>query len=204
MTARILFAPVWFPMLALLATACAGCVQAHRVPDRATEPPAATHPNVVAARELDQEGVRNFREGRYAEAIRYFQAAHRLGGPSTELWNVARSRERLDDAEGAAGAIDEYLAAGGLSPQDRAEAERELRSLRARPSTLTVTTTPAGAATNVDGRTAQASTPVSLEVTAGWHTVEIRLDGYFAEKRTVEARFGHSIILSLDLMRARK
>src|SRR5258708_8006986 len=42
-------------------------------------------PDVGAARELDHEGVRSFREGRFADAIRYFRAAHRLGGPSSEL-----------------------------------------------------------------------------------------------------------------------
>lgn len=192
-------------VIALLAAACAGCVPTHRVEDPAGDPLKAppAHVNVAAARELDQEGVRNFRAGRYAEAVRYFRAAHGLGGPSSELWNVARSLERLDDAEGASGAIDEYLAGGGLSPQDRAEAERELRFLRSRPSTLTVTTTPAGAVASVDGKPA-AATPLSLEVAPGRHTVEVTLDGFSAETRTVDARFGHAIILSLDLTHARK
>lgn len=193
-------------VIALLATACAGCMPTRRAQHPVADPQEAApaHPNVIAARELDQEGVRNFREGRYAEAIRYFRAAHRLGGPSSELWNVARSLERLDDAEGAAGAIDEYLAASDLSAQDRAEAERELRSLRLRPSTLTVTTMPPGAAASVDGKPAAVATPFSLEVSAGRHTVEVRLDGFFVETRAVDARFGHAVILSLDLTRARK
>jgi len=161
-------------------------------------------PNVAAARELDREGVQRFREARYADAVRYFRAAYRLGGPSSELWNVARSRERLDDAEGACEAIDEYLTAQDLSPQDRAEAEREARSLRARVSVLTVTTTPAGAFVSVDGAQVAGSTPVSTEVPPGPHTIAVRRDGNAAETRRLEARFGRAIIVSLDLGNAHK
>jgi hypothetical protein len=160
--------------------------------------------NVVAARALDQEGVRSFREGRYADAVRYFRAAHRLGGPSSELWNVARSRERLDDAEGAANAIEEYLAQQDLSRSDRAEAERELRAIRARTSVLTVTTNPAGALVIVDGKQTAGPTPLTVEIPPGAHTIAVRRDGYAAETRSLEARFGRAVIVSLDLAPAPK
>jgi hypothetical protein len=156
--------------------------------------------NVAAARELDREGVRSFREGRYADAIRYFRTAYRLGGPSSELWNVARTRERLDDPEGAVGAIEQYLAQRDLSAPDRAEAEREARGLRARPSVLTVTTTPPGAVVTVDGKPAAGPTPLSVEIPAGPHTIGVRHDGYAAESRPLEARFGRAVIVSLDLV----
>ena len=106
---------------------------------------------VYAARAFDQEGVRSFRDGRYADAIAYFQAAYRAGGPASELWNVARSRERIDDAEGAAEAIDAYLAIKDLSAQDRSEALRESQALRERPSVVTVVTEPPGATIAFDG-----------------------------------------------------
>jgi hypothetical protein len=160
--------------------------------------------DVGAARELDHEGVRSFREGRYMDAIRYFRASHRLGGPSSELWNIARSREKLDDPEQAALTIDEYLAERDLSPQDRADAEREVRTLRARPSLLTVTTNPTGAVAAVDGRPLAATTPLSVEISAGAHTLTVRRDGYAAETRPVDARFGRALIVSLDLARAAK
>jgi hypothetical protein len=161
-------------------------------------------PNVAGARELDREGVQLFREGRFSDAARYFQAAYRLGGPSSELWNVARTRERLDDAEGACGAIDAYLAQRDLSPPDRAEAEREGRALRARPSVLTVTTTPAGAFLTIDSAQVAGPTPMSLEVSPGVHTIVVRREGSAAETRRIEARFGRAIVVSLDLVGARK
>jgi hypothetical protein len=161
------------------------------------------NPNVAAARALDQEGVRSFGEGRYSDAVRYFQAARALGGPASELWNIARSLERMDDPEGAARAIDEYLAESNLAPQDRAEAQREAQSLGARSSMLTVTTTPAGATILVDGQPV-ATTPATLELRAGSHSLVLRHDGFATATRSVEARFGRAVIVALDLVAAHK
>jgi hypothetical protein len=163
---------------------------------------AAARSSVDAARELDQEGVRSYRAGRFTDAIAYFRAAHALGGPSSELWNIVRCRERMDDLEGAASAVDDYLALKDVLPQDRADAEREAQALRARPSVLTVTTTPVGATVTVDGRPASGATPVSLEIRPGSHTLIVRRDGYSAVTQSLEARFGRAVIVTLDLERA--
>jgi hypothetical protein len=162
------------------------------------------HRSLEAARAFDQSGVQSFREGRYSDAIRYFRASYRMGGPSSELWNLARCRERLDDPEGAGRAIDEYLAQRDLLPADRAEAERELRALRARSSLLTVATTPAGAVATLDSRQQLGITPVSVEVAAGAHTLSVHLEGYAPLTRPFEARYGHAVIVSLDLAPDRK
>jgi hypothetical protein len=159
---------------------------------------------VDAARELDQQGVRSFRDGRYVDAIAYFRAAYRLGAPSSELWNVARSRERLDDPEGAAEVIEEYLALKDLQPQDRVEAEHEVSGLRSRPSTVTVTTTPSGALVVLDGKPVAGVTPLSVDVRPGPHSLVVRHDGYSSENRAIEARFGRSLIVTLDLERSQK
>jgi hypothetical protein len=190
-------------VLVLLATAA--CVQAApRPPDAGDGGGVARvgRANLDAARELDQEGVRAFRDGRFADAIRYFRAAYRTGGPSSELWNIARSRERMDDAEGAAAAIEQYLAQRDLGAQDRADAERELSALRSRSSTLTVTTVPTGAVVTLDGRQAAGPTPVSLEIRPGAHTLSVHRDGYATETRPLDARYGRAVIVSLELARA--
>ena len=102
--------------LAALVPACRGAAAPPPAqvddPLRASEP---RGPNLDAARELDQQGVRAFREGRYQDAIRDFRAARDLGGPSSELWNIARCDERVDDAERAVQALDEYMAAPDLA-----------------------------------------------------------------------------------------
>jgi hypothetical protein len=159
---------------------------------------------VNAARLLDQEGVRSFRDGRYVDAVAYFQAAYASGGPSSELWNIARSKERMDDAEGAAESIDAYLALKDLSPQDRAEAAREAQAIRERPSVVTVVTEPAGAAVAVDGKPAAGATPLSVEVRPGARTLVVRRDGYAPLTRTIQPRFGRAVIVTLDLARSDK
>jgi hypothetical protein len=189
-------------LLALLATTA--CVQTGARVAEGNDDASLTirsRPDIDSARELDQQGVRAFREGRYADAIRYFRAAYRLGGPSSELWNIARSRERMDDAETAASAIEQYLAQRDLSAQDRADAEHELAALRTRVSILTVTTVPAGAVVVIDGKQTLGPTPLSVELHAGPHTLSVHHDGYATETRPLEARFGRAVILSLDLAR---
>jgi hypothetical protein len=166
--------------------------------------PGGAHPSVDAARELDQQGVRSFRAGRYTDAIAFFRAAYQLGGPSSELWNIVRCREGMDDAEGASAAIDEYLSLHDVLPQDRVDAGHEAQALRARPSTLTVTTTPPGASISVDGKPSPGSTPLSTDVRAGTHTIAVQRAGYLAATQTIEARFGRAVIVTLDLERAAK
>jgi hypothetical protein len=159
---------------------------------------------VNAARMLDQEGIRSFRDGRYVDAIAYFQAAYAAGGPSSELWNIARSKERMDDAEGAAESIDAYLSHKDLSPQDRAEAEHEAQALRERPCAVTVVTQPAGATVTVDGKPAPGATPLSIEVHGAAHTLVVSRQGYAPETRAIQPRFGRAVIVTLDLARPDK
>jgi hypothetical protein len=196
--------------LAGLACAAAGLAGAGCIPREGgrvmlaepTEPSA--RPSVEAARELDQQGIRSFRAGRYVDAVEYFRAAYRLGGPSSELWNIVRCREGLDDAEGAAAAIGDYLSSKDVTAQDRTDAEREAQGLRSRLSMLTVTTTPSGASVSVDGKAVAGSTPLSVELRAGSHTLVARRDGYSPVTRSIDARFGRAVIMTLDLERAAK
>jgi hypothetical protein len=186
--------------IALLATTACVQVGVHEPGvDDTRAPGRRARPDLEAARELDQQGVRAFRDGRFSDAIRFFVAAYRLGAPSSELWNVARSRERMDDLETAAAAIEQYLAQTDLGPQDRADAEHELQALRTRPSVLTVITEPSGAVVTVDGKQTAGPTPVTIEVRPGPHSIAVHHDGYATETRPLEARYGRAVIVSLVL-----
>jgi Tfp pilus assembly protein PilF len=99
----------------------------------------------MPARALNQQGVRAYLEGRYGDALRYFEAALRFGGPPSELWNIARCQQRLDDAESAAATLARYLEVASLTADERAEAKRELAEIQGRPSRLTVVSAPHGA-----------------------------------------------------------
>jgi hypothetical protein len=99
------------------------------------------------ARVLDREGVKAFGEGRYNDAIRFFEEAHRLGGPPFELWNIAKCHI-LPRSAGAGG----RRCSSATSPRpslpadDRKEASEQLEELsQSRSSTLTVSSSPTGA-----------------------------------------------------------
>jgi hypothetical protein len=192
-------------LLALLALSACTPAAARSARDEKDDPSGGrSTPDLEGARELDQSGVRAFKEGRFADAIRFFRAAYRRGAPASELWNIARCDERLDDAERAVHAIDEYLAQRDLPAFDRGEAEKELRAISSRTSMLTVTTVPPGAVLVIDGRQTVGPTPVTVDVGAGSHTLTLRRDGFAPETRPFEARYGRAIIVSLDLARASK
>jgi len=157
---------------------------------------------IVRARGLDQQGVRAFREGRYRDAIRFFSAARRLGGPSSEIWNIARCHQRLDEPEDAAQALEGYLEQTDLMPSERTEATRELNELRRRPSQVAIDSDPAGASVTVDGKPAGASTPVGVDVPPGPHRVRVERPGYRVYETDVEARFGRAILVSAKLVSA--
>src|SRR5271170_1632533 len=83
---------------------------------------AASDQDLERARVLDQQGVRAYREERYNDAIRYFEEARKLGGPASEIWNIAKCHERLDEPEEATKYLEEYLDLKGLSPGERGDA----------------------------------------------------------------------------------
>jgi hypothetical protein len=198
-TARLFGAPT---ALAVLNAACLPRTADWGIPREDATPGARS--SVAVARGLDQEGVRSYRAGHFTDAIAYFRAAHDLGGPSSEIWNIVRCREGMDDLEGASTAIDEYLSLKDVLPQDRADAEREAQTLRGRSSVLAVTTTPPGALVTVDGHGVPGSTPLSVEVHAGSHALVIRREGYTTVSQSLEARFGRAVIVTLDLERAHR
>jgi hypothetical protein len=160
-------------------------------------------PDMERARALDQQGVRAYKEERFNDAIRFFDEAYRVGGPPSELWNVAKCRLRLDDPEGAAKEIEKYLSQSGLSANDRAEAEQQLHEIEHRPSTLAVDSTPGGSNVFIDGRrnAPAGTTPATIPIAPGSHTVTIEHAGYESYEKSVDAKYGRSIIVDAQLSR---
>jgi hypothetical protein len=196
--------------ISLVALACSCATTASRPGDTLMPAPKRTNAGALkgsdldAARELDQQGVRAFAAGRYREAIHFFEEARRLGGPASELWNIARCHERLDEPEESASAIDAYLAEPSVGADERADAQRELDRLKSRASTLVAVTAPAGATLAVDGQAAAGATPLTIDLAAGTHTVVVKRDGYKPHTTHVEARFGRGVILEIELVKATK
>jgi hypothetical protein len=158
---------------------------------------------LARARALDQQGVRAYKEGRYNDAIRYFSEAFKLGGPPSELWNIAKCHMRLDQPDQASDAYDRYLMQPGLSQQDKAEARSELEELKQRRSILTVASAPSRATVYLDGKHNElaGTTPFSVQLTPGTHKVEIEQRGYKPYSEEVEAKYGRAIIVDAQLER---
>ncbi len=156
---------------------------------------------VARARVLDQQGVRAYKDGRYNDAIRYFSEAFKLGGPASELWNIAKCHLRLDEPEQASDAYDRYLMQQGLTPQDKSEAREELEELRRRRSILTVASAPSRATVYVDGKRNEAAgtTPFSVQLPPGNHKIDIELAGHRPYGKEIEAKYGRAIIVDAQL-----
>ncbi len=162
-------------------------------------PAAGDAQDLARARVLDQQGVRAYREERYNDAIRFFEVALKVVGPPSEIWNVAKCHVRMDEPEEAAKSIHEYLDQKGLSAADRLEAEQQLREIEHRHSTLTVASSPAGAAVYLEGHRWAGVTPATIDLAPGDHAVTIELAGYDPIQRSVTAKFGRAVIVDARL-----
>ncbi len=168
-------------------------------PPAAAAAPTGSEGDLARARALDKEGAKAYGEGRYNDAIRYFEEAHRLGGPAFELWNVAKCYLRLDQPEQAAEMLERYLATPNLPKDDREEASAQLDQLKKRPSPLTVSSTPSGAQVSLDGKALEGRTPLSVTIPPGSHTVTVSSATSAPYTRTVEARYGRAVIVDASL-----
>jgi hypothetical protein len=186
--------------LAAAPLALAACAERNPMP--ATVAARSAAPNLDAARALDAQGIIAFERGAFRDAIQLFREARRLGGPASELWNEARCHERVDEIEEAESVIEDYLRQSELTKDERADAERELSQIRARPSLLTVTTAPPGAAAFLDGRPLAQATPLTVWMPPGQHTLVVRRAGFADEKEDLVARFGRAVIVEIDLAKA--
>jgi hypothetical protein len=167
-------------------------------------PPAWASEDMERARLLDQQGVRAYKEERYNDAIRFFEEAFHIGGPPSELWNIARCHLRLDDPEDAAKEIERYLGQSGLSLEDHAEATQQLHEIQHRHSTLTVASSPSGATVFVDNRRGAPAgvTPATIDLPPGSHTVYVERPGYESYDKSVDAKYGRALLVDAQLSRS--
>jgi PEGA domain len=162
-------------------------------------PAFAADQDLARARVLDQQGVRAYREERYNDAIRFFEEALKVGGPPSEIWNIAKCHVHMDEPEEGAKYIEEYLSQKGISPNDRAEAEQQLHEIQHRHSTLTVASSPAGATVYLEGHRWAGVTPATIDVPPGDHKLTIELAGYDPSERSITAKFGRAVIVDVRL-----
>jgi len=143
------------------------------------------------ARALDQQGVRAFQQGRYRDAIVFFERALDHHGPASELWNIAKCRLKLDEPEAAHAVLEDYLERKDLNADDRREAEKLKRDLETRSSSLTILSS-SPMSVGVDGRSIGV-TPITIDVAPGAHTVSSP-----QREQELNAQYGRAIIVQID------
>ena len=160
----------------------------------------AATPDLKRARELDQQGVRAFKDGRFKDAITFFSSAFHFGAPPVELWNIAKCHLKLDEPEAAEVSLHQFLEQPDLTAGDRADATRELEELRERPSSLAIDSEPGGATFTIDNSAAaRGTTPGSIDIPPGKHHVHVEKEKVGAYDVDVEARLGRALIVQARL-----
>ncbi len=188
-----------FVSLMLLAPAAAKKPAAKQATTKKNSPPAAEaeDPSVVKARQLFADAQQLYKQARYAEAIARFEEAYVLRPHPVIYFNIGRCHEQLADIPKALRAYRDYLR---LLPdaQDKVEVSAAITNLEARlrergQQQLLVVAEPADARIIVDGKDLGTS-PASIELVAGNHTVKVTADGY----DTYESAFVMQLNRSVD------
>lgn len=138
------------------------------------------------ARQLYESAQRLFDAGNFAAAESTFRAAYEAVPNPVVLRAIAAAQERQGNIGAAAQTLQQYLR-DSPGATDRAQVEAHLRELTSRPATLAVGSTPPGAQIVVDGNPTGQVTPAEVSLTAGEHTVELRLAGHQAVQQSVNA-----------------
>ncbi|MEY3015051.1 MAG: hypothetical protein RIT45_3786 [Pseudomonadota bacterium] len=133
---------------------------------------------------FDNEGRDHYRAGRYQEAFRAFEAAHRLDADPKYLYNMARAKEKLAKYQDAVELLERYLVdyrtrTGGDAP-NRADVENLIRQLRQRAyealPQVVIGSNPSGAVvqTLADGRTL-GTTPLTTHLRPGVYKLRLQV-----------------------------
>lgn len=163
---------------------------AHAQPDDARARAGAAFKRAVAAEQRKD----------WRTAIREYEAAYQASPHPDVLYNIAGIHERLGELRTAAGYYQRYLD-DKPDADDRAKVIGKLAELRARPSVLRVTSTPAGATISVDGQPRGAA-PLELTVSGGAHQLAAEAGGV-RRAAVVTAEYGEPQDVALVLAEGR-
>ena len=138
-----------------------------------------------------EQGVKLYQQGKFADAIKAYSAAHQLAPHPDALFNIARCHENLGKFSLA---LQHYQQALALStdPKSRADLQRRIQQLRTRPVKVFVTSQPSGAQVTVDGQAAPArgKTPLVVLLKPGEHVLLYRKDGFMLAAGRVVVKLG--------------
>jgi hypothetical protein len=141
-------------------------------------------------------------DGDYAGALTKLQTAYRLSHDPRLLWNMAAAEKNLRHYSKTISYVEEYLAADSarITDEERAQAEALLQTMRAFVAPVTFDVEPIGSTIAVDGQPlGKAPLKKTPLLDFGKREVQIHLEGYVAERRTLELEGGKALTLAIKL-----
>jgi hypothetical protein len=151
------------------------------------------------------EGERLFAAGIYAAAIENFERANEILPHPVNLYNIARSYEKLGDGARCVRFYDQYVALyrerEGRDPSDIVEVRTSITKCRLLlKSDVTIGSEPAGAKVYIDDRDKLlGQTPYTTALDPGSYRIHLVLDGYLPFEETFEVRAGEPLRLFFKL-----
>ncbi len=148
---------------------------------------APAHADREAADIHFQAAVAAEKRGDWRTAAAEYAQAYKLAPHPSVLFNLGQVYERLAEHRRAAELFQQYLDASSKA-SDREAVMLRIKGLRARPSQLRVGE-PEGATIVIDGEP-RGTTPVTIEIPAGPHTIYLEQRGDRSNDQRVTAEFG--------------
>ena len=144
-----------------------------------------------------------YMDGDYAGASLKFQLAYEQSKDPRLLWNMAAAEKNLRHYAKVVELVERYVAEGGtrLKPEDRAEADALLSTVRAFISTVTLDVQPEGAAIFVDDvqvGTSPLSKPFNVDM--GEHRLRVTKPGFqdFTTTQSLQGGAPFSLMVALQ------
>jgi len=134
-------------------------------------------------------GVERFESGDFAGALQDFEQADRVHHSPAIIYNIARARESLGQAQAAADAYEAYLREAGSDGELSQAAVVAVAEIKKKCTLLRIASRPAGAKVYVDGVEARDRAPVNVLLFAGHHRVAVEL-GSWKDAREYDAAGG--------------
>lgn len=154
------------------------------------------------ARGLFEAGRAAFDQGRYPDALGYFDRAYQLSRRPQLLYNLGQVHDRLRHDEDALQAFQQYLKQVP-GAENRTEVEHRIQALRqAMIGTFHFTLTPSNAQVWIDGEAKPLDNTGRLQVSTGSHEVLIRAQGYEELRQRMNVRGGDMIEMPVTLQLA--
>lgn len=176
-------------------------------PEQSSQGPAPDSAVREQAKQLYEQGVAAFREGRYSEAVDKLLEADHVMPNAAFSYNIALVYEKMGDERSALRWVRSYLRQSKKSAAEDASAIAKARKFEAVLQSqglqqVSIVTEPSGATIQVDGH-ALGITPFTTEIAPGSHRVSLSLQGYEPVQRDFELRPDRSLDVILPMVAQR-